>query len=154
MRACAHLIDSLVGPADLTKLTILIDVRGGEGWPNPPVTDLLPFFKLANAVLAANYPERAGRIVVYPLPSVVKTTWAMISRALDPVTRDKFVVVAARGKRECPPEVLCRPAFVLGSPRHTKPLGSVNAETTPAGAPAAAADRTQRPDATCEGKSG
>ena len=33
-------------------------------------------------------------------------------------------------------------------------LGSANAETTPAGAPAAAADRTQRPDATCEGKNG
>ena len=31
-------------------------------------------------------------------------------------------------------------------------LGSVNAETTPARAPAAAADRKQRPDATCEGK--
>ena len=33
-------------------------------------------------------------------------------------------------------------------------LGSANAETTPAGAPAAAADRTQRPDATCEGENG
>ena len=33
-------------------------------------------------------------------------------------------------------------------------LGSANAQTTPAGAPAAAADRTQRPDATCEGKNG
>ena len=35
-----------------------------------------------------------------------------------------------------------------------QPRGSANAETTPAGAPAAAADRTQRPDATCEGKNG
>ena len=33
-------------------------------------------------------------------------------------------------------------------------LGSANAETTPVGAPAAAVDRTQRPDATCEGKNG
>ena len=33
-------------------------------------------------------------------------------------------------------------------------LGSANAETTPAGTPAAAADRKQRPDATCEGKNG
>ena len=35
-----------------------------------------------------------------------------------------------------------------------QPLGSANAETTPARAPAAAADRTQRPNATCEGKNG
>ena len=39
------------------------------------------------------------------------------------------------------------------APAH-QPLGSANAETTPATAPAAAADRTQRPDATCEGKNG
>ena len=45
------------------------------------------------------------------------------------------------------------PATSSTAPAH-QPLGSVNAETTPAGAPAAAADRTQRPDATCEGKNG
>ena len=39
------------------------------------------------------------------------------------------------------------------APTHQR-LGSANAETTPAGAPAAAADRTQRPDATCEGENG
>ena len=39
------------------------------------------------------------------------------------------------------------------SPTHQL-LGSANAETTPAGAPAAAADRTQGPDATCEGENG
>ena len=39
------------------------------------------------------------------------------------------------------------------APTHQLP-GSANAETTPAIAPAAAADRKQRPDATCEGKNG
>ena len=38
-------------------------------------------------------------------------------------------------------------------PAHQR-QGSANAETTPAGAPAAAADRTQRPDATCGGENG
>ena len=45
------------------------------------------------------------------------------------------------------------PATFSTAPTH-QPLGSANAETTPARAPAAAADRTQRPDATCEGKNG
>ena len=39
------------------------------------------------------------------------------------------------------------------APAH-QPLGSANTETTPARAPAAAADRKQPPDATCEGKNG
>ena len=45
------------------------------------------------------------------------------------------------------------PAASRTAPAHQR-LGSANAETTPAGAPAAAAGRTQRPDATCEGTSG
>ena len=45
------------------------------------------------------------------------------------------------------------PATFSTAPAH-QPLGSANAETTPAGALAAAADRTQRPNATCEGKNG
>ena len=39
------------------------------------------------------------------------------------------------------------------APAH-QPLGPANEETTPARAPAAAADRKQHPDATCEGKNG
>ena len=45
------------------------------------------------------------------------------------------------------------PATTSTAPAHQR-RGSANAETTPAGAPAAAADRTQRPDATREGKTG
>ena len=45
------------------------------------------------------------------------------------------------------------PAAFSTGPTHQL-LGSANAETTPARAPAAAADRKQRPDATCEGKNG
>ena len=45
------------------------------------------------------------------------------------------------------------PATFSTAPAHQL-LGSANAETTPARAPAAAADRTQRPDAAREGKNG
>ena len=53
---------------------------------------------------------------------------------------------AANAQTAHPPTSSTAPAHQL--------LGSANAETTPARAPAAAADRTQRPDATCEGKTG
>ena len=35
-----------------------------------------------------------------------------------------------------------------------QPLGTANAETTQAGAQAVAANKTQQPDTTCEGKNG
>ena len=52
-----------------------------------------------------------------------------------------------------PPVRQPHPATFSTAPVH-QPLGSANAETTPAGAPAAAADRKQPPDATCGGKNG
>ena len=48
---------------------------------------------------------------------------------------------------------MAHPATFSTAPTHQL-LGSANAEMTPARAPAAAADRKQRPDATCEGKNG
>ena len=45
------------------------------------------------------------------------------------------------------------PATFSTAPAHQL-LGSATAEKTPARAPATAADRKQRPDATCEGKNG
>ena len=39
------------------KVTVLLDVRAGAGWPNPPARALVPFFRHANRVLAAHYPE-------------------------------------------------------------------------------------------------
>ena len=47
-----------------------------------------------------------------------------------------------------------RPPQQPAQPPVRQRRGSANAETTPAGAPAAAADRKQRPDATREGKNG
>ena len=48
---------------------------------------------------------------------------------------------------------MAHPATSSTSLAH-QPLGSTNAETTPARAPATAANRKQQPDATCEGKNG
>ena len=69
-------------------------------------------------------------------------------RRLDGCDSDRviLVLVGGRGRKRHPPQ----PAQ---PPSHQR-LGSATAETTPAGAPAAAADRTQRPDATCEGTNG
>ena len=65
---------------------------------------------------------------------------------------------ACGGRPECGGEWAAkpvkRPPKQPAQPPVRPPLGSANAETTPARAPAAAANRTQRPDATCEGKNG
>ena len=78
--------------------------------------------------------------------------------AAGPITRDVLIPWGGRGRAGAIHQLLgaadaqtAHPATSSTAPTHQL-LGCANAETTPARAPAAAADRTQRPDATCEGK--
>jgi|Transcript_29668 hypothetical protein len=92
--AGAKALEDARSPADEGKVTVLIDTRPGEGWHNVPAHQMLPLFKLLSATLPGNYPERAHRIIVYPMPFLVKGIWSMVKPLLDPVTREKFVILS------------------------------------------------------------
>lgn len=105
--ACAKALEDARAPTDEGKVTVLIDTRPGEGWPNIPAHQMLPLFKLLGSVLPSNYPERAQRIIVYPMPFLVKGIWSMVKPLLDPVTREKFVILGGSASigSPCPAEL-------------------------------------------------
>lgn len=104
MLACCHALDSMLPPDDDRKVTILIDARPGvgDGWHNAPAHKMLPFFKLACRNLPDNFPERVQRVVIYPLPAIVKQLFRMVRGLLDPVTRDKFEVLSGSANLDAP----------------------------------------------------
>ena len=79
--------------------------------------------------------------------------WPIGNQIPPPPTREVLEGGGEGGRWERGDSQTAHHATSSTAPAH-QPLGSTNAETTPAGAPAAAADRTQRPDATCEGTNG
>lgn len=103
----AKAIDDVAGPDDDMRVTTLIDLRPGAGWPNPPGHKLLPFFKLSAATLPRMYPERMQRVIVYPMPFVVRALWRIVRAFFDPVTQDKFVILGGSASigSQCPPEL-------------------------------------------------
>jgi len=103
MLACCHALDSMLPPGDDRKATVLIDARAGSGagWHNVPAHKMLPFFRLACSVLPDNFPERLQRVVIYPLPFLVRQLWRVVGALLDPMTREKFEVLTGSGQ-ECP----------------------------------------------------
>eukprot|EP00667_Euglena_gracilis_P017010 EG_transcript_17879 len=107
---CANLIDSVVKANDMTRITILIDVRAGngDGWFNAPPHQMVSFFRLANQILNVNYPERAQRLIIYPIPTLLTHLWTMFSAILDKVTKEKFIVLSgsAVAGAPCPPKLL------------------------------------------------
>lgn len=88
-------LDKVLPAESPRRLVVLLDVRGGKGWPNPPAWKLLSFVRKCNAVIPNVYPERLETIVVYPLPTVLRYLGNMILALLDPVTRAKVVLLGA-----------------------------------------------------------
>jgi len=105
--AIANLFEELLPPTDNRKATCLLDVRPAEGWPNVPAPKMLPLMKRCMEVLPGNYPERLQRVVIYPMPWIVKGFWTVVRAMLDPAMSDKFVVLsgACAIGADCPPEL-------------------------------------------------
>ena len=137
-------------------------VVGGPGadmgvpvWISPPSPPPDLTRGVANAPFNSSAPLGgwgvAGGLLPSPLghpPPPHFQDWAKFSSG--PLANQKFSLAPLKTQHRWGG---AHPATFSTAPAHQR-RGSANAETTPAGAPAAAADRTQRPDATCGGKNG
>ena len=82
---------------------ILIDVRAGHGWKNPPAFDCIPFIKYLAKILEQNFPERLGACILYPLPWGTESLWKLIRHFIDPVTSNKIRIISGPASRDSPP---------------------------------------------------
>lgn len=105
--ALAHFTDSIFTATDTRKTTLLIDVRPHEGWPNVPAAQMMPLFRLAASIFSDNYPERSARVIIFPMPALVRGFWALVSRLFDSRTRNKFVILGGSAEKgsPCPEEL-------------------------------------------------
>jgi hypothetical protein len=101
--AVAIYLDKMVSRESMEKVTICMDVRAGRGWPNIHAVRLVPFMKNSLKLLLPLFPERLYKCVVYPLPSAFFYLWTMMSKCIDPDTRDKIRVVPGKCTIESPP---------------------------------------------------
>jgi CRAL/TRIO domain len=73
--------------------TLVMDVRPGRGWPNPPAIKMLGFIREAGQVLFELFPGRLHRCVVFPVPAVAASVWNAAKKVLDPTVASRVVVV-------------------------------------------------------------
>jgi len=79
---------------ELTKWTIMLDVRCQEGWANEAATEMFPFFKACNRLVSEHYPERIHRVMIYPVPAAVTRLWWVVKKFLDPATVKKVTLIS------------------------------------------------------------
>ena len=100
--AVAAYIDENVPREEPGKFTVLIDARGGDNWPNPRPWSVLPWIRALVSTLTSNFPERLGRLVIYPVPWVATAVWSAASQLLDERTAAKCVMLSGPAARKEP----------------------------------------------------
>jgi len=120
VEAVCHLIDEAYRPEEPGKITIVCDVRGGEGWKNPKPMAVLGFGREIANTLPNFYPERLRRMVIYTAPWVAtKVIVPLIRPMVDPNTYEKVVLVSGQDSPKCCPVDELRRYLSIGSiPAH------------------------------------
>ena len=85
------------------RIVVCMDVRAGKGWPNTHAVRLVPFMKQTTTLLLSLFPERLHRCLVYPVPRSFAWVWNTISNVVDPLTREKIVLLSGPSKIVSPP---------------------------------------------------
>lgn len=103
--ALASFLDANVSRDSDELINVLIDARGGAGWYNPRPWAVLPWVRSLASTLMANFPERLGQLIFFPVPWVATAAWC--------VRQD--CSCAPRGVR-----CLCAQRAARGLRRHTR----------------------------------
>ena len=88
----AYYLDRNLDRNNIEKLTIMIDVREGAGWPNVPAYKMVGFLKTVVRVFESNFPERVHKFVVFPVPLILKGLVNTIKLLFDPTTAKKLTL--------------------------------------------------------------
>ena len=88
---------------DEEMLTLLIDVRPGRGWANPPALQLVGFIRHVAHKLHDLYPCRLYKCILYPIPRPAIYIWHSIRVFLDPALTKRIVLVPGRDGLDAPP---------------------------------------------------
>jgi hypothetical protein len=102
VNAIAAKFDEMLDRNASEKLTVLADVRGGDGWANPAASSTVSFLRAVAALMSANFPERLHQLVVFPVPWVASTLWIVVKQFLDPETARKVVLLDGPADRAAP----------------------------------------------------
>jgi len=76
------------------KMTLVVDIRGGEGWANEPGVNFIKFIRCISRIMGDHFPERLQRCIIFPIPRYSLWIWGVVKNFLDPISREKMVLIA------------------------------------------------------------
>jgi hypothetical protein len=100
--AVSFYLDSKLDRSSDEKMTVFLDVRAGEGWPNPVAFRMINFVRKVMNMLQAHYPERCECLVLFPVPRAAMGVWGAIKRVFGYGIMGKVVLVPGPALRDSP----------------------------------------------------
>lgn len=91
--ALAIFLEHLFDRNSNERITLVIDVRAGQGWANILAIHLIPFMQTACRLLCDLHPERLESCIIFPMPKVANVIWKAVKPFLHKDTRKKIVLV-------------------------------------------------------------
>jgi hypothetical protein len=84
------------------KMTVLLDVRAGEGWPNPLAVFMVGWIRKVTKILQSHYPERLETLILFPVPWAAMGVWGGIKRVFKYGIMDKVALVSGAAASSSP----------------------------------------------------
>jgi CRAL/TRIO domain len=85
------------------QVTLLVDVRSGQGWPNVPASQMITFVRRTTSVLAHQFPNRLHKCIIYPMPRATLIIWTLMQAFMSASLRNLIVLFAGAAEIESPP---------------------------------------------------
>lgn len=95
-------LDRLLGRQSYDKMTVLLDVRPGEGWPNPLAVFMVNFTRKIVKMLQRRFPGRLERLIVFPVPKPALGVYHAIQWAFHAELVEKIMLVSGSAERKSP----------------------------------------------------
>lgn len=84
------------------KLTLVMDVRPGMGWPNLTIGPLLGLVKNVTTSASQIFPVRLHKCIVFPVPYVATAVWRLIRVVVPGSLRKRFIFVSGKDEVDSP----------------------------------------------------
>ncbi|KAL3911104.1 MAG: hypothetical protein SGILL_007414, partial [Bacillariaceae sp.] len=97
-----YFLDSVLPRDSTEKMTVLLDVRPGEGWPNPLAVFMVNFVRKLAKMLQGKFPGRLEKLIVYPVPKAALSVFHAMQWVFHAELSERIVLVPGSAERKSP----------------------------------------------------
>jgi hypothetical protein len=107
-----YYLDCLLSRDSNDKMTVLLDVRPGRGWPNPLAVFMINFVRKIAKMLQGRFPGRLEQLIVFPVPKAALHVFYAMQWVFHAELSEKIILVPGSAERRSPLPKQCLQEYI------------------------------------------